>query len=145
MPMLAETGIRSAGETAIIGRVPVPAMLAAPGTGLFAIRVTAYGGESLFPAGSLLICRHLTDGIEDLPGGTVIVLRIRGDGSVRTELRTARHFKGRLWLWPHSPDPAQQQPVPLAMSVRLKDSATITARGSVVASWQPAARPATIL
>jgi hypothetical protein len=140
VPLLAETGIRPAGETAVIGRVPVPAMPAAPGTGLFAISVTADGGESLFPAGSLLVCRRLTDSIEDLPDGTVIVLRIRGDGWVRVELRTTRHFEGQLWLWPHSPDPAQQLPLPapapLATPVRLKGGVTVAALGSVVASWQ---------
>jgi hypothetical protein len=146
VPVVAETGTTptdqpAAAEPAM--QVPVPVGTVPPGPDLFSIRVAAAGAEHLFALGSLLVCQRLRDDVEDLPDGTLVILRARRDGNTRVDVREAEHFNGRLWLWRRSTHPDLQQPLPgptpLTAPTRVSGGETITILGVVVASWQPEA------
>jgi hypothetical protein len=144
VPVVAETGTTPTNQPAVAEpamQVPVPARTVPPGPDLFAIRVAAPGAEHLFALGSLLVCQRLRDDVEDLPNGTLVILRARSNGNTRVDVRQAEHFNGRLWLWPRSTHPDLQQPLPgptpLTSPTRVSGGETITILGVVVASWQP--------
>jgi hypothetical protein len=146
VPVVAETGTTPTNQPAVAEpamQVPVPARTVPPGPDLFAIRVAAPGAEHLFALGSLLVCQRLRDDVEDLPDGTLVILRARRDGNTRVDVREAEHFNGRLWLWRRSTHPDLQQPLPgptpLTAPTRVSGGETITILGVVVASWQPEA------
>lgn len=123
--------------------IPVPDGIVPSSGDLFAVRVTAPGAERLFAQGSLLVCQRLIDGVEDLPDGTLVVLRAGGKTHTRVDIHEAEHFDGYLWLWLRSPHPDWQQPlsapVPLIEPTRVTGGETVTSLGIVVASWQPQA------
>jgi hypothetical protein len=144
VPVVAETGTTPTDQSATaepVLQVPVPAGTVPPGPDLFAIKVAA--AERLFVIGSLLVCQRLRDEVEDLPDGTLVILRARSNGNTRVDVREAEHFNGRLWLWPHSTHPDLQQPLPgptpLTAPTRVSGGETIAILGIVVASWQPEA------
>jgi hypothetical protein len=146
VPVVAETGATATDQSATAEppmQVPVPAGTLPPGPDLFAIRVAAAGAERLFALGSLLVCQRLRDDVEDLPDGTLVILRARRDGNTRVDVREAEHVNGRLWLWRRSTHPDLQQPLPgptpLTAPTRVSGGETITILGVVVASWQPEA------
>ena len=123
--------------------IPVPPGTVPPGDDLFAVRVTAPGAERLFAAGSLLVCQKLPDVADDLPDGTLVILRCRYSRVTRVDVREVGHFHDRIWLWQHSTHPHHQQPQPgpepLWGSIRVPGGETITVIGVVLASWQPEA------
>jgi hypothetical protein len=152
VPLVAVTGGCLSSDEAAAGipdmQVPVPPGTVPPGLDLFAIKVAAPGAEHLFALGSLLVCQRLIDGVEDLPDGTLVVLRARSNGGTRVDVREAEHVNGRLWLWLRSTDPDMQQPLPaplpLTAPTRVAGGEIVTVLGIVVASWQPEAPKAPI-
>jgi hypothetical protein len=143
--VVAETGTTPTDRAAVepTMQVSVPAGTVPPAPDLFAIRVAAPGSEYLFAIGSLLVCQRLRDDVEDLPDGTLVILRARSNGNTRVDVREAEHFNGRLWLWLRSTHPDLQQPLPgpapLTAPTRVTGGETITILGIVVASGQPEA------
>jgi hypothetical protein len=144
--LIAETGIVPNGRAAAMEpalQLPIPPGTVPPGPGLFAIKVASPGAEHLFALGSLLICQRLIDSVEDLPDGTLVVLRAHGRTHTRVDVREAEHFDHRLWLWTRSTHPDWQQPLPmpppLIAPARMAGGETVAILGIVVASWQPQA------
>ncbi len=125
--------------------IPVPQGIMPPTADLFAVRVIAPGAELLFPVGSLLICKVASGLDDDLPDGTVVILRCRANGSTRIDVREVGHFNAQIWLWQRSTHPEHQQPQasprPLWGSHRASGGETITILGILVASCNQRRRP----